>query len=77
MRASRFTIYKSKCYDQALAGKMMLKRRGVSSTLYFGLSKVDTELTAHAWLRTGDRVITGRSEMKNYTSIAWYGDTVK
>lgn len=73
-RAIRFTIHKSKCYDQALTSKWMLKRRGVLSTLYFGLSKADDGLNAHAWVRTGNRIITGRAGVSQFTPIAWFGD---
>jgi hypothetical protein len=73
-RASRFTLHKSKCYDQALTGKQMLKRRGVFSTLYFGLSKAEDGLSAHAWVRAGDRIVTGRAVVAQFTPVAWFGD---
>jgi len=73
-RASRFTLHESKCYDQALTGKLMLKRRGLPSTLYFGLAK-DTSnlLKAHAWVRCGNRIITGRAVAEGYTVIVCFG----
>jgi hypothetical protein len=74
LRASRFTFHKSKCYDQAITCKWMLKRRGVMSTLYFGLLKKESELSAHAWIRVGIRVVTGRGGMEGYTPVAWFGD---
>lgn len=74
-RASRYTIHQSKCYDQALTGKLMLKRRGIPSTLYFGLAKDSTNsLTAHAWVRCGNRIITGRVGSEGYTVIACFGN---
>ena len=73
-RASRFTLHKSKCYDQALTGKRMLKRRGVLSTLYFGLSKAEDGLSAHAWVRVGNRTIAGRAGVSQFTPVAWFGD---
>jgi len=74
LRASRFTLFKSKCYDQAITGKWMLRRRGVLSTLYFGLSKKESGLSAHAWVRAGIRIITGRGGADGYSPIAWFGD---
>lgn len=74
IRASKFTIYRSKCYDQALTAKYMLKRRGVRSTLYFGLSKNQGRLSAHAWVRSGVRIVTGRIGMERFTPVAWFGD---
>ena len=74
-RAAKFSLHKSNCYDQALAGKIMLKWRGLPSTIYFGLSKSDPlELIAHAWLRCGSQIVTGKLGLENYTIIACYGD---
>jgi len=74
-RASRFCLHESKCYDQALTGKFMLKRRNLSATIYFGLAK-DTQngLSAHAWVRCGSRIVTGKKGMENFTVIAAFGD---
>ena len=73
-RASRYTFHHSKCYDQALTGKLMLQRRGLSSTLYFGLAKDSTNLLkAHAWVRCGNRIITGRAGADGYTVIVCFG----
>lgn len=77
MRASRFTIHRCKCYDQALTGNLMLSRRGVASTLYFGLAKEGQALKAHAWVRAGDHVITGGGKLEAYTPVAWYGNDFK
>jgi hypothetical protein len=75
-RASRHALHSSKCYDQALAGKFMLKWRRLPSTIYFGLSKNDqSQLIAHAWLRFGDQIITGAKGIENFTIVAYYGDS--
>ncbi len=74
-RAARFCLHKSKCYDQALTGKFMLKSRMLPATIYFGLAK-DTQngLSAHAWVRCGNRIVTGKKGMENFTVIAAFGD---
>ncbi len=70
-RANRFTIHKSVCYDQALTAKLMLKRRGIVSTLYFGLSKDEKEqMIAHSWVRCGNKIVTGKSGMERFTVVA-------
>ena len=75
-RASRFTVHTSKCYDKALTGKFMLKRRNLPSTIYFGLSKDgENGLNAHAWVRCGNRIVTGKSGMAKFTVIAAFGDS--
>jgi hypothetical protein len=74
-RASRFSLHKSKCYDQALTGKFMLKRRKLPATIYFGLAKdAQNGLSAHAWVRCGNRIVTGKKGMENFTVIAAFGD---
>jgi hypothetical protein len=74
-RASHYSIHSSKCYDQALAGKLMCKFRKLPSAIYFGLSKNEKDnLIAHAWLRLGSRIITGKHGHEQYTVVASYGD---
>jgi len=63
------------CLPQAMAAKWMLRRRGLASTLYLGLRSGETAgLSAHAWLRSGDRILTGRSESVGHHAIATFGD---
>ena len=54
----------------AMAGKKILDRRGIPSTLYLGLAK-DEEcgLKAHAWLRTGPMIVTGAEVRQDYHVI--------
>ena len=74
-RASRYTIHKSKCYDQALTAKALLGQIGLPATLYFGLAKErDNQLSAHAWVRCGNKIITGKAGMEQFTVIACFGD---
>ena len=74
-RASRYTLHESKCYDQALTAKALLGQSRLPSTIYFGLAKEgDNKLTAHAWVRCGDRIITGKTGMERFTVVACFGD---
>ncbi|MBD0318779.1 MAG: lasso peptide biosynthesis B2 protein [Gemmatimonadetes bacterium] len=61
------------CLEQGVAGKMMLRRRGIASTLYLGVARGDGP-TAHAWLRSGPYVITGDAGRERYTVVATYAD---
>jgi hypothetical protein len=73
--ASRYTPWESKCLAQAMAAKMMLKRRRFPSTLYLGLLKEGEKgLSAHAWLRCGDRILTGAPVHRQFTVVAAFGD---
>jgi hypothetical protein len=72
-RAIRFTLFKSVCYDQALTAKLMLKRREFPSTLYLGLSKDEkNQMIAHAWVRCGNKIITGKAGMDQFTVVAFF-----
>ena len=76
--ASRHLPWDCLCLAQALAGKAMLKRRGVTSTLYLGLAKDDeAHLQAHAWLRCGNRILTGERAMAEFTIIATFAENGK
>lgn len=71
--AANNTPWESVCLPQAVAGQWMLKRRGINATLYLGVAKAnDTseKLSAHAWLRCGDRIITGAAGHRQFTVVA-------
>lgn len=76
--ASRHLPWDRMCLVQAMAGKAMLKVRGLPSTLYLGLAKNgETQLQAHAWLRYGERILTGWQGMGGYTVIANFAEDKK
>ncbi len=73
--ASRRAPWETRCFAEAIAGKAMLKRRRVDSTLYLGLRKADDgEIQAHAWLRCGARTITGGRTSGGFTVIATFAE---
>jgi hypothetical protein len=77
-RASRYTLHKSKCYDQALTAKALLGQSGLPATIYFGLAKEnDKKLKAHAWVRCGNFIITGKAGLEQFTVVASFGDPDK
>jgi len=73
IRGAKYVFFSSKCYDQALAATFMLKRRKVSSTIYFGLYKDGEKLFAHAWVRSGEKIVSGRVGYERFTPVAWFG----
>lgn len=69
-RASIRSPWRTKCFEQALAARMMLSRRGVATQTFFGVLKNDSNaLEAHAWLKSGDFVVTGWRRMDQYTVV--------
>ena len=64
------------CLSRALAARVMLRRRGIGSTLHFGTAREEDGLHFHAWLRHGPHVVTGGGRLGRYTEIAAFPDGV-
>lgn len=68
---ARFFPWDVKCLGQAVAGKWMLQRRRMPSTLYLGVDRgEETWLDAHAWLRFGQEILTGEPGHERFKVIA-------
>jgi hypothetical protein len=61
VRASaRNGIGSALCFPQGIAAQVMLARRGVPSTLYYGVANSPTRaLEAHVWVRAGSLDVVG------------------
>jgi hypothetical protein len=70
--ASRRLPWRCKCLEQGLAGKLMLRRRGISHTLYLGVATTEAGLEAHAWLRSGSFIVTGAEGRERFTVISTF-----
>ena len=69
-RAVRYLPWKTKCFAQAISAKRLLQQKNISSTIYLGVAKKEKDrMIAHAWLRCGNRIVTGKEEMKNFTPV--------
>lgn len=67
--------WQSTCLAQAMAAKMMLRRRGIYSTLYLGVAKDGEEgLVAHAWLRSGTTILTGEPGWERFTVVSTFAE---
>jgi hypothetical protein len=69
----RHGVWRSKCLEQGLAAKAMLRRRGLPNTLYVAVAR-EVALEAHAWVRSGDICVTGQAEFDRYTVVARFAD---
>jgi hypothetical protein len=73
--SANYTPWKSVCLPQAVAAKWMLQRRHIACTLYLGVAKTEAapmELAAHAWLRCGTLILTGRENYTQFTVVATF-----
>lgn len=69
-RASRFVPWRCKCYEQAVAVKIMLNNRNIQSTMYYGVFKDENnELKAHAWVRSGNEIVTGKKGIHKFKVV--------
>ena len=59
-RAARYVPFKAVCLQQAMAARVMLRRRGVASIMHFGAGKGRIKpLDAHAWVDAAGVEVTG------------------
>lgn len=71
---SRYTPWKSKCLVQAITAHNMLLRRGIASTIYFGVAREsESTLAAHAWLKCGEMVVTGDQSRERFSTVMQIG----
>lgn len=71
--AAARTPWESVCLGQALAGMAMLRSRGLSGIIFLGIVRNATgqqTMSAHAWLSSGDIILTGGEGHENYTVIS-------
>lgn len=73
-RACVRSPWRTKCFEQALAAKLMTARRGINSTIFFGVAKTggDEKLQAHAWVKCGSFIVTGWTGIDKYTVVGTF-----
>lgn len=70
--------WRTKCLEQALAGKAMLRLRRIPNTMYLGVARAEdreSPLDAHAWLRTGTLHVTGGARSERYAVLSTFAYT--
>jgi hypothetical protein len=62
------------CFPRSIAAQTMLRRRGVSTTLYYGAAMLPDpgKLTTHVWLQDGDNGIVGHENITQFQILARY-----
>ena len=72
---ARRVPWRTLCFEQALALQMMLRRRGVASTLHYGIAH-RAGLKAHVWLSVGGETVIGGEQAPLYEEVARFGPGV-
>jgi hypothetical protein len=62
--------WRSDCFPQTIAARMLLKRYGYDSTIHLGVERAGKDvLNGHAWLTCGETVVTGGVELDRYVEM--------
>lgn len=69
---SRNAPWKSRCLAQAISAWWMLFHRGIVGTIYIGVAPNEPGklFNAHAWIRCGNRIVTGGSNQENFRVLS-------
>lgn len=71
-KLSYYMPFKVNCLVNAMTIKYILKKSNIESTLYLGIykNKINNNLEAHAWLRLGNDIISGKEDMGNFKKVS-------
>lgn len=72
IRAARHLPWRPLCLPQAMAARVMLRRRGIASTLHFGMNVASDsrQMLAHAWLTVGETGVIGQPDDDDFAVLA-------
>jgi hypothetical protein len=71
--AGRRTPWDAVCLHQSLTAQILLRRRGVPSTLYYGANAGDAAgMKAHAWVQCGGVDVVGGENAADYAVLATF-----
>lgn len=72
-RGAAHVPFKAVCLPQAMAARIMLRRRGVASAMHFGAARgAEKPLDAHAWLDAAGVKVTGYPVGPQFAEIACF-----
>jgi len=60
------------CFPQCLAAYFMLRRRHISSKLFYGVTRDANQLKAHTWVKVGNRTVVGGDVESGFTVLATF-----
>jgi hypothetical protein len=72
-RAAKYSWWRNKCFEQSFTTWLMLKRRKIHYTIFFGLNSEEKKLTAHVWIKTGDFYFVNKGNI-NFTTVLTYSN---
>ena len=72
--AAKYTPWKSNCFPQAIAARLILGFHGIPCAVYFGLARApaDSDMKAHAWVVSGRLSVTGGRSFGSFTPVGCF-----
>ena len=68
--AANHVPWRSDCFPQTIAARMLLKGYGYRSTIHLGVEKSSPDsIAGHAWLTCGEEIVTGGDQAGRYAEI--------
>lgn len=65
--------FRAMCLEQGLSARVILHRRGVPTTLYYGVMKNEQgQLMAHLWVRSDATDVIGTEDLARFTLLATF-----
>lgn len=73
---ARRTPFAFVCFPQAIAAQSMLRRRGIASTIHYGVKRDrEGKPEAHVWLLAGDVSVVGGERAANFRVLKTFPET--
>jgi hypothetical protein len=69
---ARYSPLRFVCFPQCLAASALLRRRGISSRLHYGVARADDKLITHTWLEAGGEIVVGGEVADGFSTLAVY-----
>lgn len=62
--------WRALCFESAVTLRAMLARRGIASTLHYGIARDEAELKGHVWLSVEGEIVIGGTEAPRFAEVA-------
>ena len=73
--AARKVPWRAMCFESAVCLRVMLRRRGIASTLHYGIgSEQQGALKAHVWLSVDGDVLIGGANAAQFACVATFSN---
>ena len=61
--------FRAVCYQRAIAGQRMLRRRGFEAVIHYGVDLKRKQMKAHVWISVNGRFFISEEERKRWAEV--------